>query len=76
MDWHENTVELPKDGSICDIVLSESDKGIVLICAVVENGKLMLNGNDVTSEVIKWHKIPDIVYKNNRIMWDDKLNTD
>ena len=72
MNWHDKSEPLPEDGSICDIVISESDKGIGLLCAIVKNGRLMLDGLDLTDDILKWHKVPGVVSKDGYVLWDRK----
>ena len=72
MNWHDKSEPLPEDGSICDIVISESDKGIGLLCAIVKNGRLMLDGLDLTDKILKWHKVPEVVSKDGYVLWDRK----
>lgn len=60
-EWKTDKTNIPKDGSICEIIISDTGKGLGLVCAVIINGRFMLNGLDITDNVLRWHKIPNII---------------
>ena len=69
--WHtKGFTPLPKDGSICDIIINENPDGIALLCAVVRNRRFFLNELDLTDYVTKWHLIPGIIYNDGYVKWD------
>lgn len=72
-DWKIDKTNLPKDGSICDIILGDDKSGLVITCAIIKNGRFMLHDMDITDEVLKWHQMPGVIVDSNGIFqWDKK----
>ena len=70
-EWTTEKDNLPCDGAICDVIISDTEKGIGLLCAVIKNGKFMLNNMDITDKVLKWHRLPGVIKDlNGIIQWD------
>lgn len=81
-EWHTTKEKLPKDGSVLDIVIGEDEKGrIAITAALVKDGKIMFHVGDapnakdgygdVTDYVLKWHKVPNIIRKEDGLYWED-----
>lgn len=79
--WNTDVINLPKDGSVLDIIITDNseDEPLGMIVGFVIDRKIMtsagmLSGKlmDVTSGVKKWHKLPNILYKDNKLYWDEE----
>ena len=74
--WKIDKTNIPKDGSICDIILSDNKRGLGIVCAIIKNGRFMLNDMDITDKVLKWHKIPSVIVDSYGIFqWDNSNDT-
>ena len=71
-NWKIDKTNIPKDGSICDIILSDDKRGLGIVCTIIKNGRFMLNDMDITDKVLKWHKMPNVIVDSNGIFqWDN-----
>lgn len=79
--WETSVTDLPKDGSVLDIIVTDNpvDEPLGMLSGFVLNRKIMTPRGvfsdklmDVTNSVKKWHKVPNILWKNNKLYWDDQ----
>lgn len=77
--WNTDVTNLPKDGSVLDIIITDNseDDPLGMIVGFVIDRKIMTTRSafsdklmDITSSVKKWHKLPNIIYKDNKLYWD------
>ena len=77
--WNTDVTNLPKNGSVLDIIITDNlaNEPLGMIVGFVIDGKIMTTAGvfsnklmDITSSVKKWHKLPNVIYKDNKLYWD------
>lgn len=79
--WNTDVTNLPKNGSVLDVIVTDdlANKPLGILVGFVIDGKIMTPRSvfsdklmDITSSVKKWHKLPNVIYKDNKLYWDEE----
>ncbi|MDT3386712.1 MAG: hypothetical protein LIR46_02960 [Bacteroidota bacterium] len=80
--WNTDVTNLPKNGSVLDIIITDNleNEPLGMIVGFVIDGKIMTTAGvfsgkmmDITNSVKKWHKLPNVIYKDNKLYWDEEI---